>query len=167
MIQIYTGNGKGKTTAAIGLAIRAVGAGKKVYFCQFIKGKTYSELTTLRRIRGITLHQFGRGCFIRTKPQAKDIACARGGLARLLKIVSSGKFGMVICDEIIIAVSLGLLTAADVLNLIRNTPPATELVLTGRYAPKALIAAADLVSEVKEVKHYYRRGVKARKGIEC
>ena len=167
MIHIYTGNGKGKTTAAIGLAIRAVGAGKQVYFCQFIKGKPYSELTTLRRIKGITLHQFGRGCFIRNKPQAKNIARAREGLAHLREIVSCGTFGMVICDEIIIAVSLGFLTAGEVLSLIKTTPASTELILTGRYAPKGLIAAADLVSEVKEIKHYYRRGIKARKGIEC
>lgn len=167
MVHLYTGNGKGKTTAAIGLAIRAIGAGRKVYFCQFIKGKQYSELKTLGRIKGITVHQFGRGCFIRSKPSAKDMACAREGFACLQKIVASGKYGMVICDEMIIAESLGLLTAAEVLDLMKNTPPATELVLTGRYAPKALVAAADLVSEIKEVKHYYRKGIRARKGIEC
>jgi cob(I)alamin adenosyltransferase len=165
MIQVYTGNGKGKTTAALGLALRCAGAGKKVFFGQFIKGKDYSELLALKKLK-ITCEQFGRGCFIRTKPQDADINCAQKGLLRLSRIISSGKFDLVILDEVNIAVKLGLLRCSDILALIKKTPARTELVLTGRGCLPQIKKAADLVSEVREIKHYYRKGIKARRGFE-
>jgi cob(I)alamin adenosyltransferase len=165
MIQVYTGNGKGKTTAALGLALRCAGAGKKVYFGQFIKGKDYSELTALKKLR-ISCEQFGLGCFIRRKPRNKDILCARKGFERISRIIASGKYDLVILDEVNIAVKLGLLRCRDILELIKITPAQTELVLTGRNCLPQIKKVADLVSEVREIKHYYRKGVKARKGIE-
>jgi len=166
MIHIYTGNGKGKTTAALGLALRAVGAGKRVFIGQFIKGRCYSDITALKQIKGIRLEQFGSGCFIRRDPKDKDIALAQVGLCRIDQVIASKKYRMVILDEVNVALQLKLLRTRDVLALMRQTPKAVELVLTGRGAPRAILNAADLVSEIKEVKHYYRRGIKARKGIE-
>ncbi len=165
MIQVYTGNGKGKTTAALGLALRCAGAGKRVFFGQFIKGKEYSELAALKKLK-IKCEQFGRGCFIRNKPQPADITCAQEGFIRLSGIIESGKFDLVILDEVNIAVKLGLLRCNDILELIKKTPEQTELVLTGRSCLPQIKKAADLVSEVREIKHYYRKGIKARKGIE-
>jgi cob(I)alamin adenosyltransferase len=165
MIQVYTGNGKGKTTAAIGLAIRAAGAGKKVFIGQFIKGKSYSELKTLKRIKNIKVEQFGRGCFIRRRPDIKDIEAAQKGLEKLKKVISE-KFDVVILDEINIALKLGLLETSEVLKFIRKTPKKIELILTGRSAPSEILKAADLISEIKEIKHYYKKGLKARRGIE-
>ena len=166
LIQIYTGNGKGKTTAAIGLAIRAAGACKKVYFCQFIKGKPYSELHCLKKIKNITVEQFGRGCFIKKEPSRVDVGLAQKGFEKTQQIVRSRKFDLVILDEINCAINIKLIKTADVLDLLTNTPRTIELVLTGRNAPRALIAAADLVTEMREIKHYYRKGIKARAGIE-
>ncbi|HNQ50314.1 MAG TPA: cob(I)yrinic acid a,c-diamide adenosyltransferase [Candidatus Omnitrophota bacterium] len=166
MIHIYTGNGKGKTTAAIGLAIRAAGACKKVFIGQFIKGRPYSELQCLKKIKFITVEQFGRGCFIRRAPARIDVELARKGLARSRDIIKSRAFDIVILDEIHCALAVKLLRTRDILDLIHATPRRIELVLTGRSAPRALINAADLVSEVREIKHYYRKGIQARKGIE-
>ena len=166
MIHIYTGNGKGKTTAAIGLAIRAAGACKKVFIGQFIKGKPYSELRCLKKVKFITVEQFGRGCFIRRAPSKIDIELALRGLARARDIIKSREFDMLILDEILCAVAVKLLRTRDVIELIRATPRSVELVLTGRNAPRALINAADLVSDIREIKHYYRKGIPARKGIE-
>lgn len=165
MIQVYTGNGKGKTTAALGLALRCAGAGKKVFFAQFIKGKNYSELSALKKLN-ISYEQFGRGCFIRSKPQAADIECALKGFSRLSRIIYSGKFDLVVLDEVNIAVKLGLLHCRDILELIKKVPAKTELVLTGRGCLPQIKKAADLVSEVREIKHYYGKGVSARRGIE-
>jgi len=167
VIQVYTGCGKGKTTAALGLALRALGAGKRVYLGQFIKGKCYSELSALKKFKEIKVEQFGRGCFIKKAPCSKDLELAGCGLNRVKEIIASRKFDLVILDEINIALKLKLLKLEDVILLVKSTPRKVELVLTGRYAPKAIIRFADLVSEVKEIKHYYRKGVKARKGIEC
>lgn len=166
MIHIYTGNGKGKTTAAIGLAVRAAGACKKVFIGQFIKGRPYSELRCLKKIKFITVEQFGRGCFIRKSPARIDVELARKGLARARDIIKSRAFDIVILDEIHCARAVKLLRTRDILDLIHATPRSVELVLTGRSAPRALINAADLVSEVREIKHYYRKGIQARKGIE-
>ena len=166
LIQVYTGNGKGKTTAALGLAVRAGGAGLKVYIGQFVKGKNYSELNALKKIKNIKIEQFGRGCFIKREPNKKDIELARIGLERARKIISIGIYDMVILDEINVALRLKLLKLEDVISLIKNTPQKTELVLTGRWAPPEILKIADLVSEIREVKHYYKKGVVARKGIE-
>ena len=166
MIQVYTGCGKGKTTAALGLALRALGAGKKVYLAQFIKGRCYSELTALKKFKKIKVEQFGSGCFIKKSPTKRDLELANKGLMRVKEIIAGRKFDLVILDEINIALKLKLLTLKEVICLIKKTPAKVELVLTGRYAPKAILRVADLVSEVREVKHYYRKDVKARRGIE-
>jgi len=167
MIQVYTGNGKGKTTAALGLAVRASGAGLKVYFAQFIKGRCYSELTALKKFKNIKVEQFGRGCFIRRKPCQKDIELADKGLKKIYKAVKENKFDLIILDEANVAARIGLLKVKDILSLIRGTPKKTEIVLTGRGAPAQIIRQADLVSDIREVKHYYNIGIRARPGIEC
>ena len=166
MIQVYTGSGKGKTTAAFGQALRAVGAGLKVFIGQFVKGKNYSELKALKKIKNIKIEQFGRGCFIKREPNKKDIELARIGLERVRKIISIGIYDMVILDEITVALKLGLLKLGDIISLIKNTSKKTELILTGRNAHPEILKIADLVSEIKDRKHYYKKGVKARKGIE-
>jgi cob(I)alamin adenosyltransferase len=166
LIQIYTGDGKGKTTAALGLAIRAAGAGLRVYIGQFIKGKKYYEFKALKKIRNIKVEQFGRGCFIKKIPAQKDKVLAKKGLEKIKKIISRRLYDVVILDEINIAISLKLLNLNEVINLIERTPPSLELVFTGRNADPKLIKVADLVSEIKEVKHYFKNGVPARKGIE-
>jgi cob(I)alamin adenosyltransferase len=166
MIQIYTGDGKGKTTAALGLAIRAAGAGKQVFIGQFIKGLEYCELKSLKKFRNIKVEQFGRGCFIQGKPAQKDIDLAYAGLNRILDIAKKQKFDLIILDEINVALDLKLLDLRQVLELVKNTPKKIELVLTGRNAAAELIELADLVSEIKEIKHYFRKGRAARRGIE-
>jgi cob(I)alamin adenosyltransferase len=166
-IQVYTGNGKGKTTAAIGLAIRAVGAGLKVYIAQFIKAGNYSEINTLKRLsERITVEQFGRGRFTRGKPTDEDITAARQGLDRIRKIMSSGQYSVVIMDEANVAVSTGLFAVDELLNIIDGKPADMELIITGRNAPEQIIERADLVSEINAVKHYFQKGVRARIGIE-
>ena len=166
MIQVYTGCGKGKTTAAFGQALRAAGAGLKVFIGQFIKGRNYGELNALKKIKNIKIEQFGRDCFIKREPNKKDITLARSGLERVRKIISLGIYDMVILDEINVALKLRLLKLEDVISLIKNTPQKTELVLTGRYAHLEILKIADLVSEIKDRKHYYKKGIKARRGIE-
>ncbi|MDD5116391.1 MAG: cob(I)yrinic acid a,c-diamide adenosyltransferase [Candidatus Omnitrophica bacterium] len=166
MIQVYTGNGKGKTTAAIGLALRAVGAGMNVYIAQFVKGGCYSEIRALKKIRGIKVEQFGRNCFIKKVPEEEDCRLAAKGLEKVKKVIAQKKYRLVILDEINIALKFKLIPLSVVLDLIRRMPRGSELVLTGRYAHPRIMESADLVSEVKERKHYYRNGLKARKGIE-
>jgi cob(I)alamin adenosyltransferase len=166
-VQVYTGNGKGKTTAALGLALRAAGAGMKVYIGQFIKNADYSEIKALARFgEQIILAQYGRGCFIRGTPCDADIDAARNGLRALFDALTSGAFDVVIADEANVAFGCGLITEADLLALMAARPPAVELVLTGRNAPPAVVAKADLVTEMREVKHYFQQGVMARDGIE-
>lgn len=166
MIQVYTGNGKGKTTAALGVALRACGAGLRVFIGQFCKGMPYSELNALKKIKNIKVEQFGRSCFIKHRPTKEDIELAKNGLQKIKGIIAKKTYDVVILDEINIALYLKLLDLADIINLIENAPKNLELVLTGRNAPPELLKIADLVSEIKEVKHYFKKGVRARKGIE-
>jgi cob(I)alamin adenosyltransferase len=166
LIQVYTGDGKGKTTAALGLALRAAGAGLRVYIGQFVKGKTYNEIKALKKFKNIEVEQFGRSCFIRKIPDRKDIISAKRGMKKIKKVIKKGIYDLVILDEINIALRLGLLAPRMVISLVRKVPPNTELVLTGRYAHPGILKVADLVSEIKEVKHYYKKGIKARRGIE-
>lgn len=166
MIQVYTGNGKGKTTAAIGLAVRAAGCGKKVYIGQFLKGKIYGELKSLKNIPNIKIEQFGTKCFIKNNPTPEDMALARDNFKKVKKIIRQKKYDLVIMDELNIAVKLGLINLAEIAVIIKDLSKKTELVITGRYAHPEIIKIADLVSEIKEVKHYFKRGVKARRGIE-
>jgi cob(I)alamin adenosyltransferase len=168
MVQVYTGNGKGKTTAALGLALRALGHGMKVYMIQFMKGDPgYGELRTARGLSGFTIRQCGRSDFVnRDHPDEEDVALARQGLAHAREIVASGRYDLVILDEINVAMDFHLIPTESVLDLIRSKPRGVELVLTGRGAPKRVIEAADLVTEMREIKHYYQRGKTARDGIE-
>lgn len=165
-VQVYTGNGKGKTTAALGLALRAVCAGKKVFMGQFIKGMAYSELKAPQWMPNFTIEQFGRDCFIKNDPTAEDISIAAAGLQKSRDILLSGQYDLLILDEINVALYYKLFSEEDVLSLMRDKPSHTELVLTGRYAPDSIVKAADLVTEMKEIKHYYQQGVAARTGIE-
>ena len=168
-LQVYTGNGKGKTTAALGLAFRAAGRGLRTYIAQFLKGQPTGELEAAKKLAPlIRLEQFGREGFITVKegPDDEDISRARAGLARALEAMLSGEYRIVVLDEVNTAVHFGLLTEADVLDLIDRRPAAVELVLTGRYAPASFIERADLVTEMTEIKHYFDRGVKSREGIE-
>ena len=166
MIHIYTGDGKGKTTAALGLALRAAGAGLKVYIGQFVKGKFYNELNTLKKIKNIKVEQFGRGCFIKARPNKKDIEAAKNGLQKIREILVRKKYDVIILDEINVAVKLNLLRLKEVVRLIEKIPKKTEIILTGRWAHHKILKLAHLVTEMKDIKHYYKKGVKARKGIE-
>ncbi len=166
MVQIYTGDGKGKTTAALGLAVRALGAGKKVFFAQFVKGMRYSELNLLENLNGIVVKQYGRDCFIVRKPEQADITLARKGLVEVAVVLKEGRYDLVILDEACIALYYQLFTLEELLVAVNDRAPQVEVVITGRYAPAGLLEAADLVTEMREVKHYYRRGVHAREGIE-
>ena len=166
-VQVYTGDGKGKTTAVLGLSIRAAGAGFKVFIAQFIKNGDYSEIKALKRFSDlITVEQFGSGCFIRGKPTPEDIECARKGIEKVKFIVSSGNYKMVILDEANVAVKFGLFPVEDILSIIDNKPEKVEIVITGRNADQRIIEKSDLVTEMKEIKHYFQKGVKARVGIE-
>ncbi|MGB4520596.1 MAG: cob(I)yrinic acid a,c-diamide adenosyltransferase [Candidatus Omnitrophota bacterium] len=165
MIQVYTGNGKGKTTAALGLALRAAGAGLKVYIAQFIKGKICSEHHALKKIKNITVEQFGSGCFVR-KINKRDIKLVKCGLAAVKKALKDKSCDVVIMDEISAALKLKLLDCKDLIKLLKNVSPKQELILTGRDTPCEIVKLADLVSEIKEIKHYFHKGVKGRKGIE-
>ncbi len=166
-VQVYTGDGKGKSTAAFGLAIRAMGAGLRVYIGQFVKGpEKYSEIKALEKFGDqITIEQFGLGRFIRT-PTEDDIQAAQNGLQKVRAAILSDTYDLVIMDEANIAVSYNLFDIADLLQVISTKPAAVELVITGRNAHPELVARADLVTEMKLVKHYYDEGVPARKGIE-
>jgi len=166
-VHVYTGEGKGKTTAAFGLALRAGGAGLRVYIAQFVKGRAYSELEAFARFDDlITIKQYGRGCFIRREPTAEDVAAAQDGLEEVRAVVASCAWDLVVLDEANIAVLFGLFGVEDLLDLIDSKPPSLELVITGRHADPRVIERADLVTEMREVKHYYTRGVQARVGIE-
>jgi len=166
LIQVYTGNGKGKTTAALGLALRASGAGLKVYIGQFIKGRRYSELNSVKKLKNVKLEQLGGGCFITRPFRKRDISLAKRGLEKIREIIAKGIYDVIILDEINIALNLKLLSLDDVIRLIKEAPKNMELILTGRCAPAQILKIADLVSEIKEVKHYFKKGIKARKGIE-
>ena len=166
-IQVYTGNGKGKTTAALGLAIRAAGAGLKVFIAQFIKMGEYSEIKALKRFNDlITVEQFGTGRFIKGKPSTSDIEAARKGVEKIKAAFSSGQHHVVIMEEANVAAKLGLLSVEDILDVMVRKPKDVELVITGRGADFRIIEKADLVTEMKEIKHYFHKGVKARIGIE-
>lgn len=163
-IQVYTGDGKGKTTAALGLVIRALGAGLSVHVIQFIKSMEYSELNTLRKL-GVPVHQFGRGCFIRGEPSSEDREIASRGLSFARELMNTD-LDLLVLDEINVAMALGLLKTEDVLEVVRAKPEGMELICTGRGAPPELIEMADLVTEIVSVRHYYDSGVEARDGIE-
>lgn len=168
MIQIYTGNGKGKTTAALGLALRAVGHGLKVIMIQFMKGKiNYGELEAAKHLPGLIIEQYGRPDFVNPEnPAEEDIRLARQAFMRAKEVIRKKRFDIVILDEINVAVAFGLIKVQEVIELMKKTPRKKELVLTGRYMPGEFVEYADLISEIKEVKHHFQNGASARKGIE-
>jgi len=168
-IQVYTGNGKGKTTAAMGLVFRAAGHGFRSYIAQFLKAQPTGEIEAAKRLAPlIRIEQFGREGFITVKdgPGDEDISRARTGLTKALEAMLSGEYRIVILDEVNTAVHFKILAEQDVLDFIDKRPATLELVLTGRYAPASFIDRADLVTEMKDIKHYFDKGVKAREGIE-
>lgn len=167
LIHVYTGNGKGKTTAAIGLGIRALGNGLKVLMIQFMKGRRYSELDALEQVKDFTVVQFGRDEFVSKKnPEKIDIDLAQKGVSYAREVLQKNLFDVVILDEINVAVDFQLIALDEVLNLLKLKPKTMELILTGRYAPPELIKHADVVSEVLEIKHPYQKGIQSRKGID-
>jgi cob(I)alamin adenosyltransferase len=166
-IHIYTGPGKGKTTAALGLGIRAAGAGMKVHMVQFMKGRRYSEIDTIEKIENFTITQHGRDEFVsKDKPEQVDIDLAQEGFKYSKKIVNNGKYDLIILDEINVAVDYNLISLKDITKLIEEKPENLELILTGRYAHPEIVRYADLVTEMLEIKHPYQQGVEARKGID-
>ncbi len=147
--------------------MRAVGAGKKVFFAQFVKGQRYSEVKAIEQyLPDVEIKQYGLDCFIWKKPTQADIDAARQGLREVKEIILSGKYDVVVLDEANIAVFYGLFSVQELINVVTRKPAETEIIITGRYATPELIEVADLVTEMKEVKHYYNQGVEARKGIE-
>lgn len=167
-IQVYTGNGKGKTTAALGLALRALGHGQDVFMIQFMKGsQRYGEIRSARKLAGLTIFQSGRNCFVdRDDPDPRDVALARKGLAKARQVIGARQHDLVILDEINVAMHCGLLSVDEVLEILETKPRQVEVVLTGRGAPRRIRRIANTVSEIREVKHHYRDGIKARKGVE-
>jgi len=168
-VQVYTGNSKGKTTAALGLAFRAMGHGLKTYIGQFMKGQPYGELEAAKMVHPyITIEQYGKDTFVHVQkpPQEEDVRIAQEGLAKAIEAMLSGRYDIVIFDEITTAHHFHLISIDDMLGVIANKPDNVEVVFTGRYAPPEVIAAADLVTEMREIKHYYQKGVEAREGIE-
>ena len=165
--QVYTGNGKGKTTAALGLALRASGHGMHTYIGQFMKGQHYGELDALRDHPHITIEQYGDvRCIRREEVTPEHVAQAQRGLELAREAMLSGQYDIVVLDEINVTIWFGLLTVEEVLAFLDERPEHVEVVLTGRRAPPELIERADLVTEMREVKHYYQQGVLAREGIE-
>lgn len=168
-IQVYTGGGKGKTTAALGLALRAAGHGLRSYIGQFLKGQDYGELTSVKNLSSyITIEQFGRKGFIHVteNPDEEDIQRAKEGLKKCFRAMKSRKFQIIVLDEVNVAVHFKLLSEKEVHKLLDNKPGEVEVILTGRYAPDSFLERADLVTKMEEIKHYYRKGVQAREGIE-
>ena len=166
-LYVFTGNGKGKTTAALGVAIRAVGAGKRVFIAQFAKKGHYSEIEALNRLSdSITVEQFGTGRFVGKKPRSVDFEVAAKGLERVKQVMAGEDYQMVVMDEAAVVTNLGLLAVDDLIEVTINRPEHMDLVITGRYAPQQIIEKADVATEMKARKHYFEKGVSARVGIE-
>ena len=166
-VQVYTGDGKGKTTAALGLSLRAAGAGLKVFFAQFLKAGDSSEFEALKRHEDqITVRQYGRGCFIQGQPDAADIAAARTGLAEVRDILAGGEHDVVVLDEVNCAVDVGLFSAEELLEVLDVAAPHVERICTGRNAHPKILDRADLITDMAARRHYHTRGLPARAGIE-
>ena len=166
-IHLYTGDGKGKTSAAFGMAVRAAMAGKRVYIAQFVKSMKYSETKIEELVENITIRQFGRGCFLHENVEEADIIAAREGLEESRLALSCGAWDLVILDEVTIALHFKLFSTDELLGVLAKKAEHTELILTGRAAPQELIDIADLVTDMKEIKHYYTQGVLSRPGFDC
>jgi cob(I)alamin adenosyltransferase len=167
VLLVVTGNGKGKTTSAFGTALRGLGHGFKVAVVQFMKGRIYGELEVLRDRLGVDVYQFGRNAFVDPKnPDPLDLDLARQGLDKAWEIVRAQQHDLLILDEIIYVASYGLLPEQEVLALARARPRWMDLILTGRGASAELIELADTVSDVREIKHHYKKGIESRAGME-
>ncbi len=173
-IHIYTGNGKGKTTAAFGLALRAICAGKNVYIGQFVKSMQYSEIrleNLLNKVDisfgSLCIEQLGHGCCLDGVIDKEDIWMAQRGWVHCMKMLQSKKWDVMIFDELTIALSLERLEIDKVVQDLQIRNSSTEIIITGRYAPQKLIDIADIVTDMREIKHYYRKGILSRKGIDC
>jgi len=170
LVMVYTGDGKGKTTASLGLALRQVGWGRRVLIIQFMKGKgnVYGErIAAEKHLPLLEIEQHGRDDFVDlANPSQVDKDLARGALRRVEQAFSSGRYGMVVLDEVNVAAAYGLISIREVLDLLAKRPPELDVVLTGRRCPPEVMEAADMVSEVKELKHHFKKGVAAREGIE-
>jgi len=164
---VYTGDGKGKSTAAFGLALRALCAGKSVYIGQFVKNMKYSETKIESIMDKIKIIQFGKDCCIDRAPDEEDARLAVSGLHECASILKEGRYDVVILDEVTIATYMKFIKPEAVLEAVNARAPHVEVVVTGRYCPEILMDAADLVTEMKEVKHYYSQGVLSREGIDC
>jgi cob(I)alamin adenosyltransferase len=168
LVQVFTGNGKGKTTAALGTVLRAAGHGLKIYIVFFMKGDyARGEFTALARFPNIEVSRSGFRRFVdpaNITPEEREQA--RLALAAAREAVNGGRFDIVVLDELNVAVGYGLVALDEVIRLIQDRPPHVELIITGRHADERLVEIADLVTEMVKVKHPYDRGVKARKGIE-
>ena len=165
-IQVYTGNGKGKTTAALGLAIRAAGAGLHVFIAQFVKGIKTGEPESLKKLESnITIRQYGCSEFV-TTPGRRDKELAANGISGVKEAIISGEYDVVILDEANIAVDLNLCAVEDIIDILDMKPENIEIIITGRNAHPLILERADLITEMKDIKHYYKKGIQARKGIE-
>jgi cob(I)alamin adenosyltransferase len=168
LVQVFTGNGKGKTTAALGTILRAAGHGLKIFIVFFMKGDyAYGEFESLLKLPNVEILKSGFRQFtdpLNIKPEEKEQAAA--ALAAATKAVNSGRYDLVVLDEINVALEYKLIELDDVIKLIANKPAGVELILTGRYADNRMLEMADLVTEMVKVKHPYDKGIKARKGIE-
>ncbi len=167
-VQVYTGDGKGKTTAALGQAFRASGHGFKIIVIQFMKGQIkYGEIEAVKHIPGFTIEQYGLPTFVdKDNPSKEDVELAKKGFERAKEVILSNEYDMVVLDEANVALDYCLIKLDDVIDLIKNKPPNLELILTGRYAPDEILEIADLVTKTNEIKHHYQKGIQAREGIE-
>jgi len=168
LVMVLTGDGKGKTTGALGQALRTMGHGMNVFMIQFMKGKKYGEVLAAEKyLPALTIVRSGLDSFVmRGNPAPVDVELAERGLVLAREALHSGKYQMIILDEVNVALDFGLIPLSGVLDLIREKPPERDLILTGRYAPREIIELADMVSEIKEIKHHYAKGIKEREGIE-
>lgn len=168
LVHVYTGNGKGKTTAALGLALRAMGNGLNVAMVQFMKcDQYYGEYQISKDLPRLTLLPMGRDCLIHEdKVSQADIDAAEAALAKSRELLGSGQYDLVILDEVNVSIKFGLVKVEDVVRMLKERPPRVEVVLTGRYAPPEIVELADLVTEMRCLKHPYTKGVPARAGIE-
>jgi cob(I)alamin adenosyltransferase len=168
LVMVITGNGKGKTTAAFGQALRSIGQGYNIFIVQFMKGRKYGEFIAAQKyLPNLTIRRSGLDSFVmRDNPATIDIEMAKKGLNAAQKAIKSGKYDMVILDEINVALDFKLISLPDVVELVRTKPAHLDIILTGRYAPKGIIDIADTVSDIQEIKHHYNTGIKDRAGIE-
>ena len=167
MIHIYTGNGKGKTSAAVGMVMRAYGYGKSIAFLQFMKGQDTGEIRALRTLKGVIVEQFGSPAFVNLdNPSSEDISFAQRGVERVMSFIKKDCPDLLVLDEFNVAVASGLIDQDSAIDIVESFPEDKLLILTGRYAPQYLIHLADLVTEMKEIKHPFQKGIPAKEGID-